>query len=359
MTLQLINSSFKQHVMIFIKQIKFEIRLGKVQSTLTAHQRGIMRTLCKYHEIVAFPAEKIWGEFTVEHKQHIPPCLNDQLKEPTIYIEHTQVNENALIPETKSLSVAFHENSIGHHLNDYHKQLVQNTEVKYPLAEFYISVKINKSQWKSRTSMNVPGSILHGLSRWNDQKLQSHSIHNTAFLSTHYMPKNFLISLPLLLNNARLITAYADITYTSIDLEHSLRSTHNNSILNEGQVRHKNIHALRTTLKIETITYIFLLGIRYWIQLIGTDMGMPLATTHAIVYSAFNDNCVQRKHLVFTNCKQYIDDICRTRGTTKIHDDTHRWSSDDQTINNDGKMMRQVSNNKTKVDYFDTTIHIY
>jgi hypothetical protein len=323
--------------------MKAEFLKRKVRSNLYPHQRHILSTLRSTNEFVVFQADKNLGPCIIERQQYIRRCIDDHLNDTTTYRRLGKDEAETLITQTKFLVLALIEDLSNYLPKDEHKYLLRSTTVEDPFPKFYITAKIHKTPWKPRPIVSVPGSLLHGLGRWIDKKLQPYAHKSIAFLQSSFQLKELLTTLPPLPNNARLFTADAVSMYTNIDTEHALQSIRQYLLYNAEPVNYNNIHGVLTALELVMTNNIFQFGDTYWIQLNGTAMGTPPAVTYATLYFTPHETQLLQRYPELKFYKRYIDDIIGIWVPIDIATDESRWQAYQSDLNNYGKLKWEVS----------------
>ena len=128
---------------------------------------------------------------------------------------------------------------------------------------------------KSRPIVSCPGSLLHGLGVWVDQKLQEVAQKIVSYFKNTLELRKELLDLNLP-RNARLFTDDAVSMYTNIPTHTALNIIR--KYLNQYQRKHNNDYpkdAVRAGLRLVMTMNIFTFGDLTLKQLNGTAMGTP------------------------------------------------------------------------------------
>lgn len=182
------------------------------------------------------------------------------------------------------------------------------------IARFYCIPKVHKSPWATRPVTSTCGTPLSIISTFLDYKLQPFLQFMPTHIRDSFDLKQKLEKLGKLPDNARLFTADAVSMYTNIDTPHGL------------EIIKKWIVSLKLERKIEedfptefimdllTLVMtenVFQFGNTYWIQLVGTAMGTPIAVTYANLYSGWKerDALIPKFRQNLLHISRFVDDL--------------------------------------------------
>ena len=178
-----------------------------------------------------------------------------------------------------------------------------------PISHFYLLAKIHKTPLTTRPIVSVSGSLLFGLGKWVDFKLQELiRLFPTRFpyyisSSTHLVNKLHNLNLP---QSVKLCSADAVSMYTNIETGHALSELKSffqsfpNDSIHEGL-----LHGIEIIMR----HCLFYFDNKVWAQLSGTAMGAPPAPMYATFYFAIKEATMIQKYsdsIIFYG--RFIDD---------------------------------------------------
>ena len=236
-----------------------------------------------------------------------------------------------------------------------------------PYARFYLSLKAHKlkpgqmvDQLKSRPIVSCPGSLLHGLGVWVDQKLQEVAQRTVSYFKNLLELKKELLDLNLP-TNARLFTVNAVSMYTNIPTHTALNLI--GKYFNQYQRKYNNEYpkdAVRAGLRLIMTMNIFTFGDLTLKQLNGTAMGTPPAPPYAtILYGIHEEKFLPHHAQRVIIYRQFIDDIIGIWCPNNNHEqDALEWDGFKNKMNAFTGLTWEFSERATSIDFMDMTISI-
>jgi hypothetical protein len=244
---------------------------------------------------VVINADKNLGPCIIERAQYIQRALQDHLLDTNTYQKLSSTQATRKIDAVK--------NQLGQFIEYYTRKLDpmdikflnRTMDVADPYPKFYITAKIQKKPWKSRTIVSVSGSLLDGLGRWVDTVLQPYFKETTSTILSSTILKDQLMEIKQLPPTAWFFTADAVSMYTNIDTNHALH------VIKGFVQRHQSYASLHERIAVmeglELImrNNIFQFGETYWHQLNGTAMGVSPPSMYATLYFAVHEEKIIAK----------------------------------------------------------------
>ena len=238
---------------------------------------------------------------------------------------------------------------------------------KASYARFYLTLKAHKlkpgqtvDHLKSRPIVSCPGSLLHGLGVWVDQKLQEVAKSTISYFKNNLELKEQLLKIDLP-PNARLFTTDAVSMYTNIPTHTAL------NLIGKHITQYKRkssgtypADAIREALHLVMTMNIFTFGDLALKQLKGTAMGTPPGPPYATIYYGIHEEKFLPKYLQrVVYYSRFIDDVigiwCPNQNSQM--DDTE-WISFIKTMNAFPGLTWEFSERSSKVDFVDMTTTI-
>lgn len=171
------------------------------------------------------------------------------------------------------------------------------------LNRFYALAKIHKPTLQIRPIVANSGSILEGLSKWLDYRLQPYLLRTRAYLRNSDQVVEDLRSIPWDPGDI-LYTVDVESLYTNIPIDPAI------SIINERIAEDPWRDAITAGLQVIMKNNYFRFGDTIWHQLYGTAMGTPAAPVFASLYLAHFEEIVLAEfahHVKWYG--RYLDDI--------------------------------------------------
>ena len=269
----------------------FKMRKGK--TNLLPHQHRALRMLQQQQTFLIVPCDKNLGPGIIERHDYLKIAMRDHLSDTTTY-------KSLTTSEIDRYSSDMTKNILGW-MKTHHKTLTKMERAflrkklksnQSPYARFYLTLKAHKlkpgqtvDHLKSRPIVSCPGSLLHGLGVWVDQKLQEVAQRIVSYFKNTLELKKELLDLNLPLN-ACLFTADAVSMYTNIPTHTALNLI--GKYLNQYQQKHNNKYpkdAVRAGLHLVMTMNIFTFGDLTLKQLNGTAMGTPPPPSTALCHN--------------------------------------------------------------------------
>ena len=238
--------------------------------------------------------------------------------------------------------------------------------IKDPFSYFYLLAKIHKTPWATRPIVSCSGSILHGLGRWVDDRLQIICRHLPYALRSSTDLVTALAALGPLPATATMFTCDAVSMYTNIDTQHALNEIKTFLMTSPiPQQEGVDARALLAALHIIMEHNVFQFGDMHWIQLSGTAMGTPPAPMYATLYFAIYEARILPKYPELKFYRRYIDDgfgIWEPDPLLPPAQTLLRWGELQADFNqygtHTGRLRWDFSLQQTTIDFLDLTIMI-
>ena len=272
----------------------FKTRKGK--TNLLPHQQQALQMLQQQQTFLIVPCDKNLGPAIIERHDYLKIAMRDHLSDMTTY-------KSLTASETDRYSWEIKKHILGW-LKKYNKKLTKmehafiQEELKSnqsPYARFYLTLKAHKlkpgqmvDNLKSRSIVSCPGSLLHGLGVWVDQKLQEVAQKTISYFKNTLELKKQLLELHLP-TNTRLFTADAVSMYTNITTHTALNLIV--KYLTQYQQKNKDYpqDTVRAGLHLIITLNIFTFGDLTLKQLNGTTMGTPPPPPYATIYYGIHE----------------------------------------------------------------------
>ena len=340
----------------------------KGKTNLLPHQHRALRTLQQQQAFLIVPCDKNLGPTIIERHDYLKIAMQDHLSDTTTY-------KSLTTSEIDRYSSDITKNILGW-LKTHHKTLTKMERAflrkklksnQSPYARFYLTLKAHKlkpgqmvDQLKSRPIVSCPGSLLHGLGVWRDQKLQEVAQRTVSYFKNTLELKKELLDLNLP-TNARLFTAEAVSMYTNIPTHTALNLI--GKYLNQHQQKYNNKYpkdAVRAGLRLIMTMNIFTFGDLTLKQLNGTAMGTPPAPPYATIYYGIHEEKFLPHHaqcVIFY--RQFIDDVIGIWCLNNNHEqDALEWDDFKNKMNTFPGLTWEFSEQAKSTDFMDMTISI-
>jgi hypothetical protein len=355
--IRLVNYNLQERVNNFIKKIFELFKKRKARSNMLPFQRRILADLRASKTHVIINADKNLGPCIIERSQYIQRALQDHLLDTTTYKKLSARQATAQIDQVKHKLQQFIE-YYGRKLDPADIKFLKRTaEVKDPFPKFYITAKIHKKPWKSRTIVSVSGSLLDGLGRLVDKILQPYFHATTTAILSSATLKDELMQMEKLPPNARFFTTDAVSMYTNIDTNHALRTIKGFLLKHNDYATIHERNAALEGLEIIMKNNIFQFGDTFWHQLNGTAMGVSPSCMYATLYYAAHEESFIKKYPELILYKRYIDDVIGIWVPQTINDDL-RWKEFQTEMNNFGRLRWEFTARQSTINFLDLTLSI-
>ena len=334
----------------------FTRRFGR--NNLLHHHRRALRMLKNQDDFVVINCDKNMG----------PAIL-----ETSVYVERaiTHLSDTSTYERLTAVQADGFKNKITNKLQQWLKEFSKDCtkgEQKFlrqhlkdnitPFPHFYLLAKVHKTPWAERPIVSYPGTLLHPLGKWVDDKF--HHIEKdipSYILDSHHL-KDLLLELDIP-PGARLFTADAKSMYTNIKTNPALQDIR--LYLRQNQHRYPNVplKALYYGLVLIMKYNVFTFGDSYWRQIKGTAMGAPPAPPYATVgYGTHEAKMLPQFTANILFYKRRLDDIIGVWCPSPNTNDDHEWARFHTWLNSWHGLEWIVSDRSTSVDFLDMTISI-
>ena len=173
-------------------------------------------------------------------------------------------------------------------------------------------MKIHKNPLKTRPIVSSCGTYIHAFSRWVDYHLQKIREAIPTYIRDSQDLVTQLKQLGTLPSNARLFTADATSMYTNISPEHGIATIRKwfGDFENELPLGYPT-ELILEVLELIMKNNIFEFGDSFFLQLIGTAMGTPVACIYATIYYAYHERTylLQKYARYLCLLRRFIDDM--------------------------------------------------
>jgi hypothetical protein len=355
-----IPREFKARVDKFLRELKPQFRARRVTPNLTRLQAKLLRHLKDSPDFIIFPTDKNLGPAILERSEYINRALKDHLENPQVYRQIPEPEATTAIAALTHTVESFIDNNNKSFTKLDQTYLYRSLDVEDPFPHFYITAKVHKTPWKTRPIVSTSGSILHGLGKWVDRRLQPVCRSLPTYLKSSFDLKKQLSSRRFDAQRVSFFTADAVSMYTNIDTDHALL------VISQFLRTHPlcqtiyDIESVNRGLEILMRNNIFKFGNTYWLQLEGTAMGTPPACMYATLYFAIYElellTCFNSSLAFY---RRYIDDcfgVWTHHPDPDIDHDT--WISFKVSMQCFGKLEWEFTDRAKSADFLDLTIAI-
>jgi len=266
----------------------------KPKSNLTKIQYRCLHSLKNNNELIVCMSDKNLGPVIMERETYLSKCLQEHLLCQRTYIRLT---EEEALQKIRNTRINLNQVRLNHRkdLTDAENQYFQRAaKLNYRIPQFYLTIKVHKTPFKTRPIVSCVNSYLNVFSKW----LSYRFTELLAFVPT-YTKDSFQILKELTTlqvpTHAKLFTCDAVSMYTNIDSTHGLYVI--TSWLEDYSAEIPPNFPTALFLKILRIVMtenIFQLDDTFWQQTFGTSMGTSCACAYATMYWGY----IERKHII-------------------------------------------------------------
>jgi hypothetical protein len=356
----LIPPEFKARVSQFLRELKPKFISRRVTPNLTRLQAKLLRNLKDSPDFIIFPTDKNLGPAILERSEYINRALADHLEDPQTYKQLQEREATAAIASLAQTVESFFEEHNKSLTKLDQTYLYRSLDVVDPFPHFYITAKVHKTPWKTRPIVSTSGSILHGLGKWIDRRLQPVCRSLPTYLKSSYELKTQLSSLSFDTQRVSFFTADAVSMYTNIDTDHALQVI--SAFLRTHPLCQNiyNIESVNRGLAILMRNNLFKFGNTYWLQLEGTAMGTPPACMYATLYFAIYElELLTHFNASLAFYRRYIDDCFGVWNHHPDHEiDDATWLSFKVSMQCFGKLEWEFTEHSKSADFLDLTISV-
>ena len=301
-------------------------------------------------------SDKNLGPVILERKTYFTRCLEDHLYCQTTYKQLTQEEAEERTKETRrSLNYIrlHHRDDLTEAENLFFQR---NAKLGHRLPQFYITIKVHKSSYKTRPIISCIGSFLNAFSKWLDHRFKTLISLSPTYIKNSAQIIEELKEIGPLPSQATLFTCDAISMYTNID------SSHGPEIIAKWIEDFKEeipddfpTDFFIKVLKIVMNSNIFQFDNTYWLQTCGTAMGTSCACAYATLYWAYMERKYiipkWKQHLPFI--RRFIDD--KFGIWTGTQEEFQSFTAD---LNSYCQLKWTTDGLSTSVNFLDLTIYI-
>ena len=347
----------------FQLQLKKHFKPRKARSNLLPVQQRALSDLKSQNQFLIVPSDKNLGPTIIERDEYIRTAMRDHLNDRTNYKRLSNLEQGQAVYYLKS--------EITKWINT-HKDNLTSSEKKFlrhhlkhnlkPFGRFYLTLKVHKKKpgepVKSRPIVSWPGSLLHPLGIFVDDKLKVVAQQQPSYLKSSYELKQKLSQLDIPPFNVSLFIANAVAMYSNIPQGRALAKISEHLRTNAAAYSNIPIEATLEALRLIMTHNIFTFGDMTFLQKKGTAMGAPPAPQIATIYYATEEEIflpLFQPRLLFY-CR-YLDD---TFGLWTHHPDPltdrQQWQAFQAAMNSNTGLTWEFSPLTDRVDFLDLTI---
>jgi len=187
----LVASELKNRIDKFSTDLRRIFRTRRSPSNLLPHQRACLRELRTNPELIICKTDKNLGPAIMDRKRYIELAFRDHLSDRNTYRQLTKDEASLMMIETDAAILRW--------LN-HHKERLSQAEITFlkrtrtlrdaagniNFPQFYLLAKLHKTPLMTRPIVSVSGSLLHGLGRWVDRKLQPVAQSIPSFINSSF-----------------------------------------------------------------------------------------------------------------------------------------------------------------------------
>jgi hypothetical protein len=241
------------------------VRPNQSPTNLLLHQKKALNYLRNQQDFLVVQCDKNLGPAIIERDEYIKLAFRDHLNytltyrrlspiDATIYDRYMRTTFKACIEKYKRVLTKNEAKFL-------RRRLRENTD---PPACLYLLMKIQTSPIKTRLTLSLKGSLLHGLCRWDNDKLQQYATRQKTYFKSSFDIKTELVTMDVP-PGARLFIADAVSMYTNINKVRALQFISQNIQDNFSQFANIPAEALIETLEIIMTFNVFTSGDTTWI----------------------------------------------------------------------------------------------
>ena len=204
-------------------------------------QTAAFKYLWSTENLIVLKTDKNLGPAVMQHSKYIQLAYDDHLSHQQIYCQLNQEQATLQIETIKKIILRFIDTHLpaSNKANTNDRKYLQriydsvlksaNDRHILPISHFYLLAKIHKVPLTTRPIVSVSGSLLSGLGKWVDYKLQEliqlfpEKFPYYISSSTHLIQKLKTVQLP---PSSLLCSANAISMYTNINTGHALCELH-------------------------------------------------------------------------------------------------------------------------------------
>lgn len=343
-----------------LKNLQDVSRRRRPCSNMSRAQWSLMKLLKKNDDFMAIPTDKNLGTALIERSYYNKRLWSDHLSDQSTYREVPKCK----LAATKTLI----QYKLGSLFTRLHKVVPENERIYFSrlrgefgdkvLGKMYLTAKVHKDPWKTRPIVSTCGTVVHGLSKWADQKLKCYGQFNPSRIKDSFEVKEKLEALGALPPGTRLFTMDAVAMYTNIEPNHGLATIEKLMDLYSSQMPADfPAELVLDVLKFIMRFNVFEAGDTYHHQISGTAMGTPVAVEYATLYYAYHEITVllakYSQHLLFYG--RFIDDKL---GAWNDRDDPGAWERFCADVNNFGILKWDLEQVGREVHFLDLWVSL-
>ncbi len=291
-----------RRVRTLFQELRKHFKKRNSPSNLLNHQRNCLQALRENEDVLVLPSDKNLGPCIMTRKDYTAHVWRDHLGDDETYqpltkrlaIEKLQQTQDKILKWLKKYKDAIPENE-----RKFIKRSTQlKTDDEYNFPHFYITAKVHKKELKTRPIVSNSGSLLEGLGKWIDRKLQPFGQATPSFIKSSADLLEQARNEPRAPEHTRQFTMDAQSMYTNIDTSTTLD-------LLRDHIPEEVLAALEIVMK----NMVFQFSDWYFLQKNGTAMGTPPACMWAtLAFSEHETNCTTEYSEYILFYRRYIDD---------------------------------------------------
>ena len=282
------------------------------RTNLTPQQYAVLHAIRSDQRFIICLTDKNLGPAIIECNEYIKRVFADHLDDASTYQRLTTAQATDMLEATQTRFK---------HLLHQHKDLLSPAEQVYfqrslqcehRIPQFYLTLKVHKTPWKTRPVVACVGSFAEVFSKWLDHQMKRLLPLSNTYLRDSNQVLDELTALGALPPNAKLFTADAVSMYTNIDTEHAI-STFRRWLTDFTTEIPDNFptELFLRVLELVMTRNIFQFDDTYWLQTDGTAMGTSAACMYAMLYYAYHERQsilpTHGRNLLYF--KRFIDDV--------------------------------------------------
>ena len=331
------------------------LRNANRRTNLSTVQQNILKTLRTNSTWIILMCDKNLGPAIMERDEYILNVLKEHLMNGVTYRQlSSEEAKNRLEKLKEEINRVYdeHKTNLPSKEKLFFKRALNTQEYRTP--QFYGMPKVHKNEFPVplRPVISQCGSLSAQFSTYVDYILQKLVSTVDSYLKNSIELIRQLKARGRFPRKARLLTSDAKSMYTNINPQEGVKTLHR--YLQKYDPMDKcNRRFICQLLMLILYNNVFQFGDTYWVQLVGTAMGTPMACIYATIFFAYYEQTIllpkYNKNILFFRCQ--IDNIF----CVWVDDPQkpHAFKEFKEDLNKQCKLEWKTTNLSKSVDFLD------
>ena len=339
-----------------------EFSLARPRATnLSKHQYNILNHLRSNKDIIVLICDKNLGPSVMQRETYIKEVLRQHLQDKdSTYKQISESTARSLFSRVESEIATITSGTLPPIEAKYFANSLLKPDDSFRDSVFYGMPKVHKKKVPTplRPVVSQCGSLLAVPSTYLDFKLQPLRTNVQSYIKDSYALILKLLKLRQVPRGARVFTSDAVSMYSNIDPVEGINTIEKYLTEFAPHILPDEREIILDLLRLVMNNCFFKFGNTYWLQLIGTAMGTPVACIYAILFFAYFERTIllpkYKKNLLMYVWQ--IDDIFGI--WIDDPDNPNAWEDFQLDLNGACKLEWDTIPLSTSVDFLDITISL-